>query len=116
MTPARYLHKALLKVRENVEAGRYPPCGICTATLRTVSAIASNDSKDGRDAGQVLQRADDILNTIMVTWPEYSGCMAYPVNGDYRPDDSDYMWARGEYAAARRRLLNYCINVAERMV
>ena len=116
MTTAGYLHKALLKVRENVEAGRYPPYGICTATLRTVYAMASNDSKDGRAAGQAQQHADDVLTAIMVTWPEYSGSMVFPVKGAYRPDDSDYMWARGEYAAARRRLLNYCINVTERLI
>lgn len=115
MTPAEYLHKALLKVREDVEAGRYPPYGICTTTMRTVSDMASNDSKDWSAAYQIRQPADDILSTIMVTWPEYSGCMAYPVKGDYRID-SEYMWARGEYAAARRRLLNYCINVTERMI
>ena len=116
MTTAGYLHKALLKVRENVEAGRYPPCGICTETLDTVSAMASNGSKDWRAADQVRQHADDVLTAIMVTWPEYSGCMVFPVNGAYRMGDSGYMWARGDYAAARRRLLDYCINVLERMI
>lgn len=116
MIPVEYLHKALVEVREDVEVGVYPHCGICSATLYRVAPKVYEDYREGTYARQIRQRAEDILNTIMVTWPEFSGRPAYPVKGTYILGDPAHMWERGDYAAARRRLLDYCINVTERML
>lgn len=117
MRPVEYLHKALVELREKVEVGVYPAYGICSTVLTRVSRMVIDDERAGRTVPSCArQRADEILNTAMVTWPEFSGFPEYPVRGNYRLCDPEHMWERGDYAAARRRLLDYCINVTERML
>lgn len=115
MRTAQILLEALLEVKADVEAGKYPDTGICVAVGSRVG-----DNHEMEFIGDARDQVTDVLRVIMVTWPEYSGDRLYPVRGDYYsgPGDErgDYMWGYGDYAAARRRLLDYCINVTERLV
>lgn len=58
---------------------------------------------------------EPILNTLIKTWPEFSGDESYPVPSySTRCDEFDAYWSldrwyKGEYAAARLRLLDYLI-------
>lgn len=96
--------KTLLEALRRIQSGEVD---------RTVGICWHVDFYAGDHAGQVL-------SNLMQEWPEFSGDPAYPVPSymlDRTP--SQCYWAshgkkwEGEYGAARRRLLDWCINELE---
>lgn len=83
--------------------------GICSAIFRRGSG------------NSVLQDEAYVwLRLTFSKWPEFSGEVDYPISTDpRRPPDEQYslsspaeMWATGDYAAARLRLLDFLVHQA----
>lgn len=85
--------------------------GICFSTARLVGGDGDTDRQDW---------AEDWLRSAFSKWPEFSGEVDYPIATDpWRPSGSQYnlsspveMWAAGDYAAARLRLLDFLVHQA----
>lgn len=98
-----------------------PTSGICQNVECAIldSQVGNLERKSGGLASRI--KVFDVLYPLFSSWGEFSGDIYYPIScGDYDSwpeDDSglrrEYLWERGEYAAARRRLLDHCIQELE---
>lgn len=97
------LHEVLIEVREMRGREDYGICG--------------HLEELGRWTDYEWQNKLDILESLFVKWPEYSGSLTYPVPDTTLFPFTAYLEARpmwtGEYGAARLRLLDYLIEATK---
>jgi hypothetical protein len=97
---AQAVLQALLALKEDGPAiGEIGICGNVSETLDAEFVSPEIRKYWGESRDVVFENWDD---------PAASGCITFPIEGNYMVEPR-YMWVEGEYAAARRRLVDHLI-------
>ena len=92
--------KAVIEAADALADGSLVPWSLCCGLCTNLSTITDMD-------------CNNLVRTVSQDWPEYSGCLDYPVRHPNLTPSLGYRTARGggqwsgEYGATRRRLAKF---------